>query len=102
MESANNRECKMIDTLLCTRNDIAGCFGTVVYHLDILLRTHNDVWSIPLTLAPPQKKWKTFPARSHQAVVQIQKLAVEVFEFVPLLDENVQEKFFTFFEEAPK
>jgi hypothetical protein len=24
-------------------------------------------------------------------VVQIQKLAVEVFEFVPLLDENVQE-----------
>ena len=35
-------------------------------------------------------------------MVQIQKLAVELFEFVPLLDENVQEKFFTFFEEGPK
>ena len=40
------------------------------------------VLSIPLTLASPQKKWKTFPARSHQAVVQIQKLAVEVYKSV--------------------
>ena len=56
--------------------------------------------SIPLTLALPRKFPKTFPARSHQAVVQIQKLAVEVFEFVPLLDENVQEKFFENFWEG--
>ena len=34
-----------------------------------------------------------------QAVVQIQKIQRQVFEFVPLLDENVQEKFSTFFEE---
>ena len=32
-----------------------------------------------------------------EAVVQIQKLERQVFEFVPLLDENGQEKFFTFF-----
>jgi hypothetical protein len=35
-------------------------------------------------------------------VVQIQKLAVELFEVVPLLGEKVQEIFFTFFEEGPK
>ena len=55
-----------------------------------------------VTLALLKKSEKTFPAPSHQGVVQIQKLAVEVFEFVPLLDENVQEKFFTFFEERSK
>jgi hypothetical protein len=54
-------------------------------------------------LDPPQKKWKSFPAPSHQAMmVHIQKLTVELFEYVPLLDEKVQEKFFTFFDEGPK
>ena len=56
--------------------------------------------SIPLTLSSPREK--LFLHLPIQAVVQIQKLAVEVFEFVPLLDENVQEKFFTFFEETTK
>ena len=55
------------------------------------------ILSILLTLSPPQKKSRKFLAPSHQAVVQIQKLAVELFEFVPLLDENVQEIFFHFF-----
>jgi hypothetical protein len=50
---------------------------------------------------PSSKQVKNFSC-SHQAVVQIQKLAVVVFEFVPLLDENVQEKFFTFFVETTK
>ena len=49
-----------------------------------------------------KKSEKLFLHLPIQAVVQIQKLAVEVFEFVPLLDENVQEKFFTFFEETTK
>jgi hypothetical protein len=35
-------------------------------------------------------------------MVQIQKLAVEVFEFVPLLDEKVQEKFLENFSGGPK
>ena len=58
--------------------------------------------TLPVALAFPRNFPKNFPAPSHQAVVQIQKLAVEVFEFVLLLDENVQEKFFTFLEEGPK
>jgi hypothetical protein len=40
------------------------------------------------------KKVKNFRARSDQAMVQVQKLQRQVLEFVPLLDEKVQEKFF--------
>jgi hypothetical protein len=48
------------------------------------------------------KKVKKIPARFHQVMVQIQKLKHQVYEFVPLLDENVQGRVFTFFEEATK
>jgi hypothetical protein len=60
--------------------------------------------SIPLTLALPRNFPKSFPALSPQAMVQIQKLAVdsEVFEFVLLLDEKVQKKFLENFSGGPK
>ena len=48
------------------------------------------VLSFPLTLTLPRNFPKTFPA---PLSVQIQKLAVGVFEFVPLFDDKVQEKF---------
>ena len=63
---------------------------------------HHIASSIPLTLALPRNFPKTFPALSHQAMVQTQKLAVEVFEFVPLLDEKVQERGLENFSGGPK
>ena len=60
------------------------------------------VFSFPLTLALPRNFPKHFPAPSHQAMVQIQKLAFEIFEFVPLLDEKVQEKVLENFSGGPK
>ena len=54
----------------------------------------RDLLSIPLTLALLKTSEKLFLHLLIQAVVQIQKLAVEVFEFVPLLDAK---KVFHFF-----
>jgi hypothetical protein len=42
------------------------------------------------------KKVKNLSCTFHQAVVQIQKLAFEVFEFVPLLDESAGNVFHFF------
>ena len=65
---------------------------------------NSKLLSIPLTLALPRNFPKSFPALSPQAMVQIQKLAVdsEVFEFVLLLDEKVQKKFLENFSGGPK
>ena len=52
-------------------------------------------------LGPSLKKVKNVSCTFSSRMGQIQKLAVEVFEFVPLLDDNVQAKFFAFFEEGP-
>jgi hypothetical protein len=76
--------------------------GVMSESFDEFVNQFVVILSIPLTLALPRNFPKTFPAPFHQAMVQIQKLAVEVFEFVPLLDEKVQEKFLENFSGGPK